>query len=122
MKKEKDNRKKKLDKSENKKYVKYFFISMVVTLCLSVCLMGAIVVDYNTRWVGFGNDAPIACVTTTPHGEKKLEVNALGMEKSVDITAAYKTVQWTEQTAQQAGELIVAIYDDICKTLSQLFK
>ena len=115
------NNKTKNDKVKSKN-IRCFFTAMVVTLCLAACGLGIVTVDYNTRWVGFGNDAPVACVTTTPQGAKKFEINALGIEKSVDITAGYKAAQWTEQAAQQAAELAVAVYDDICKMFSQLCK
>ena len=109
------------DKTKRKN-VRCFFTAMVVTLCLSACVFGMLAVDYNTRWVGFGNNAPIACVTTTPQGGKKFEINALGVERSVDITAGYKAAEWTQKAAQQTGELIVAIYDDICNMFSHLVK
>jgi hypothetical protein len=120
MKKEKNVQPK--DKKEKSKNVRYFFTSMMVTLCVAFCIMGIITVDYNTRWVGFGNDAPIACVTTSQQGAKTFDIHVMGVEKSVDVSSLYKATRWTQQAAQQAAELIVAVYDDIWKMFTQLFK
>ncbi len=120
MKKEKNIKTK--DRKEKSKNVRYFFTSMIVTLCIASCVMGIITVDYNTRWVGFGNDAPVACVTTTQQGAKTFDIHVMGVDKSVDISVAYNATRWTQQAAQQAAELIVAIYDDIWKMFTQLFK
>ena len=112
------------------KKMRYFFTSMGTTLCVAVFCFGVLAVDYNTRWVGFGNDAPIACVTTTQQGEKELEINAMGAEHAVDITAGYKAAKWTKKTAQQTAQWaknaaqqtakwVTDVYDDIRQILSQ---
>lgn len=122
------------------KNVRRFFASMVVTFCVVTLFLGIITVDYNTRWVGFGNDMPIACITTTQQGTKQVEINTMGIKQAVDITAGYKAVKWTKQSAgevaqwaeqsvkqaekwaQIIAEWVTVVYNEICKIWVYLFK
>lgn len=104
------------------KKLRCFIISMVATLCATALFFGLLTVDYNSRWVAFGNDHPIACVITTQNGKRQIEVNVMGEEKAIDITPGYQVVQWTEQGAKWFADVWSSVFADICKVFANLQK
>lgn len=75
-----------------------------VTLCVILLVCGIIVVDYNTRWIGFGNNDPIACISRTEDGGRKLEIHVLGNSHSIDITDQINWLEKTEEELQGIAE------------------
>jgi hypothetical protein len=77
---------------------KCFLASFFTTLCVILLIAGLVAADCNSRRVGFGVDDPVACIVQEG-GRTELRIHALGVKKSMDLTAA-------EETARQAQRVI----------------
>ncbi len=80
--------------SKNKRY---FLTSLSVTFLLVLFLFGLCTVDYHTRRIGFGDDTPIAAVTSTSSGSM-LHIDILGL----DITLPF--IERAPQTAPNESD------------------
>lgn len=93
--------------SKNKRY---FWGSFGITMSLILLLCGMCTVDYYTRKIGFGNNTPIACLTSVSPQKTELQICTLGIQKNMDVTKSLeildtiqdgieKAVIWIRETA-----------------------
>lgn len=69
--------------------LRIFCSTLVLTLCVLLLGLGFIVVDYNTRRVGFGSSSIRIDVTA---GEDGIMINLLGREKAIQLSE--NTQKW----------------------------
>ncbi len=77
-------------------------------MILLVC--GLVTADYHTRWIGFGDDTPIACVVPAENGRKILQIRTMGSNRSIDVTGGFEAVErvkgFLEQAAKEAERIL----------------
>ncbi len=86
------------------KNARYFWGSFSITLCVILLACGLITADYHTRWIGFGDDTPIACIVPAENGRKILQIRALGANRSIDVTGGFEAVDRVRDFIEQAAE------------------
>lgn len=86
------------------KNARYFWGSMIASLCAIGLFCGLVTADYNTRWVGLGDPEPVACLNRLPDGRTHLKINSLGFRGEYDITnfwnVAVDVVSFVEEQLQ----------------------
>ena len=67
-----------------------FLLSLGFSLFLLLTAAGLLAVDYQGRRLSFGDDDLPFQTTAMPNGRTALQIKALGLEESIDITALEK--------------------------------
>ena len=72
---------------------RYFWGAFFITLCVILLGCGLLTVDYNTRWIGFGDDSPMVGLIVTADGGNALEIKVMGTEETLDFTGFQKQIK-----------------------------